>query len=188
MSEPTKAEAAFAYERLTKALKDYGPLPTEKGKPRVVKANEFMYMQMHLDGAFQFKHSDTRNYVFVKPTGKLEIPKGGSFMLGFFDSFQEDVELTQFRRLSTLQSERAQSLSEAEAFPWHVPAEADKAVKDSLWKLLTVKLAMDKMEEIPNGLQPFYEQTMKAVSASETLTRETHQLRQMAKRLFAQGW
>jgi len=186
MSEPTKAEAAFAYERLTKALKDYGPLPTEKGKPRVVKANEFMYMQMHLDGAFQFKHSGTRNYVFVQPTGKLEIPTGGSFMLGFFDSFQEDVELTQFRRLSTLQSERTQAVYEAKAFPWHVPAEVDGLVTKVYLDLHTVKAAMDSMEEIPKSLQPLYDQTGKALAAQDKLRVETQQLREMAKRSFAQ--
>jgi len=105
MPEPSQAETTYAFERLTKALKAYGPLPTEKGKPRVAQANEFMYMQQTSDGTFQFKHADTRNYVFVRPTGKLEIPKGGSFQLGFFDSFSEDY--SEFHRLSTPTWERS---------------------------------------------------------------------------------
>jgi len=182
MPEPTKAETDFAFERLTQALKDHGPVPTKKGKPREAKVSEFMYMGQEKTGAFSFKHGDSRNYVFVLPTGKLEIPKGGSFTGGTFDVFESD--LGEFARLSTLQGERAQSLSEAAAFPWHVPAEAAQLTVDVLLALHKFKAAFDRVEEIPKDLQPLYDQTMKALAEQDRLAKEVHQLREMAKRSF----
>lgn len=185
MPEPSQAETAYAFERLTKALKAYGPLPTEKGKPRVAQANEFMYMQQTSDGTFQFKHADTRNYVFVKPDGKLVIPTGGSFMRGFFDSFNE--EYVEFRRLSTPLGERlAESGMPSVAFPWHLPAQADQAATDTYMKLLAFKGAMDRMEEIPADLRPFYDQTGKAIDAVYKVQKETHQLAMSLRKLAKQ--
>jgi hypothetical protein len=182
--EPSQAETAYAFERLTKALKAYGPLPTEKGKPRGALANEFMYMQQTSDGTFQFKHADTRNYVFVRPNGKLEIPKGGSFMQGFFDAFHE--EYTEFKRLSTPLAERASvSVTEAASFPWHLAAEADRAATDSYMKLGAFKGAMDQMEEIPADLRPYYDQTGKAIDAAYKLQQETHQLMMTVRKASA---
>jgi hypothetical protein len=49
------------------------------------KATDFMLMQVQPNGAIQFKHNQTRNYVLLLPDGKLLIPANGqSFMLGYF--------------------------------------------------------------------------------------------------------
>lgn len=49
------------------------------------KADEFMLMQVQPNGAIQFKHNETRNYVLLLPDGKLLIPENGQpFMLGYF--------------------------------------------------------------------------------------------------------
>lgn len=186
MPEPSQAETAYAFERLTKALKAYGPLPTKKGKPRVAQAKEFMYMQQTSDGTFQFKHADTRNYVFVVSfgNGRLEIPKGGAFMHGFFDAFNE--EYTEFKRLSTPLAERASvSVTEAASFPWHLAAEADRHATDSYMKLGAFKGAMDQMEEIPADLRPYYDQTGKAIDAAYKLQQETHQLMMTVRKASA---
>lgn len=68
-------------------------LPCENSPARVCSADEFMLMQV-IDGVGQFKHSDTRNYVFVLPSKEpnkayeLYVPvTTAPFNLGFFDKF-----------------------------------------------------------------------------------------------------
>lgn len=110
MLEPSKAEIAFAFELLAQALKAYGPLPTRQGKPRKADPAEFMYMQRDpSSGTFLFKHADTRNYVYVSPTGKLEIPTGGSFRQGVFDVF-EARDRTIRRTSDQMQAEQVGSI------------------------------------------------------------------------------
>jgi len=49
------------------------------------KATDFQLMGVKPNGAAQFKHSETRNYVLLLPDGKLLIPANGqAFMLGYF--------------------------------------------------------------------------------------------------------
>ena len=61
MTEQDVADMWF--ERLAKVLKDR-KLPCEHGPARECRPDEFMFMGTSL-GAGQFKHRDTRNYVYV---------------------------------------------------------------------------------------------------------------------------
>lgn len=67
------------------------PLRTEKGSHRIAHAAEFMFMHIDAAGCVGFKHSHTRNYVFLipDPDGKsyeLYVPSDNKpFMLGTFD-------------------------------------------------------------------------------------------------------
>jgi len=48
-------------------------------------ADDFMLMRVRDDGTLDFKHRDTRNYLFVLPDGRLLIPDTGApFALGYF--------------------------------------------------------------------------------------------------------
>ena len=61
-------------------------LDTEETKPRTPKASEFMLMHVTEDNVVGFKHSMTRNYVYIYPGNKLYVPKNQTpFMRGFFD-------------------------------------------------------------------------------------------------------
>lgn len=78
-------EQAWAW--LTDALK-HRRLPTSNGQDRVVAPSEFMLMNEEpRGGRWQFKHHDTRNYVFVDAkNGKLIVPQTTEpFMRGQFD-------------------------------------------------------------------------------------------------------
>lgn len=48
-------------------------------------ADDFMLMRVRDDGTLDFKHRDTRNYLFVLPDGRMLIPDTGApFALGHF--------------------------------------------------------------------------------------------------------
>jgi hypothetical protein len=80
------------------------PLPQESDKPRIASADEFMLMTMQRSGRIDFKHRDTRNYVYLVPAPKddvlgrfgvlndgwrLEVPfTSEPFKRGYFDKFQ----------------------------------------------------------------------------------------------------
>ena len=75
------------FRLLEAALEKYGPLPTEDGGSRHVSATEFMLMQPDpVQGHYQFKHSRTRNYVFLNARrGILVVPQTDqAFKRGFF--------------------------------------------------------------------------------------------------------
>jgi len=57
---------------------------TQHRGQRYLTASEFMFMG-HREGADQFKHIVTRNYIFVRD-GKLIVPQTNKvFLRGFFD-------------------------------------------------------------------------------------------------------
>lgn len=61
------------------------PLPTEDGNTVQCDLGDFMLVGVDdATGAAHFKNTVTRNYLYVGADGKLEIPTGGSFRLGFF--------------------------------------------------------------------------------------------------------
>jgi len=60
-------------------------LPTEDGSSRLAQADEFMLMQIDSRDRVQFKHVDTRNYLYLNPDDSISIPVGSVFHLGFFD-------------------------------------------------------------------------------------------------------
>ena len=68
----------------------------------------------------------------------------------------------------------------AGSFPWHLAAEADEAMTEAYLKLHSMKAAFDRMEEIPNGLKPLYDQILKAAGTVDK--KETYQLRMMTKK------
>jgi hypothetical protein len=70
-----------------------------------------------------------------------------------------------------------------EPFPYHKPAEADEGITKVYLALHSFKFGFDQMEEIPKNFLPIYDQTMKTLSAVMKAQEETHQLRQMAKKL-----
>ena len=60
-------------------------LRTYTGRYRYASVDEFMFMGIDKKGRKQFKHSFTRNYVFVED-GRLIVPRTGQpFLLGFFE-------------------------------------------------------------------------------------------------------
>lgn len=75
-----------AFEQLVEAL-ETAFLPTKDGKHRKADADEFMLMTPSpINGQWQFKHAPTRNYLLVSETsGKITIPTGGAFFMGYFD-------------------------------------------------------------------------------------------------------
>lgn len=78
-----------AWDWLKNALRRQ-KLPTSSGVPRQVDAREFMLMNPEpVKGQWQFKHSDTRNYVFIDArSGKMTVPQTAQpFMKGEFDKF-----------------------------------------------------------------------------------------------------
>jgi hypothetical protein len=81
---PTPEEIKTKFERLDAALQST-PLPTLSGQTRKAKAGEFMWMQSSHLGE-QFKHSDSRNYLYLKVDGTIEIPDTReAFKQGVFD-------------------------------------------------------------------------------------------------------
>jgi hypothetical protein len=71
---PTTADVEPQFERLQIAL-DKVQLEREEGKFTRATSDEFMLMQFGEDGEAQFKHRDSRNYVYLFPNGRLFIPK-----------------------------------------------------------------------------------------------------------------
>ena len=62
------------------------------------------------------------------------------------------------------------------------PAEADDAMGEAYRTLISFKLGLDRMEEIPKDLLPLYDQAGKAIDLIVKAQRETYQLREMARR------
>lgn len=87
-----QAQIAVWFERLIPLLA-VQKLPCENGPARFADVHEFMLMQYD-NNCGRFKHSDQRNYIYVKRTisgFKLEIPISQEpFHLGFFDKFEFD--------------------------------------------------------------------------------------------------
>jgi hypothetical protein len=75
MSMPkNQAEVDAQFARLEVALANV-PLKREAGHKEIAKADEFMLMQFGAQGEVQFKHRETRNYVFLFPSGRLFVPE-----------------------------------------------------------------------------------------------------------------
>lgn len=84
----TNTQVQALFDKLTEALK-MKSLPTSKGTLRQAKASEFMLMHTDAQGRTGFKHSDTRNYLFLMPDGTLYVPQTKEpFMRGEFDLFE----------------------------------------------------------------------------------------------------
>lgn len=71
---PTADEVKTQFERLQVALANV-PLKRAAGFKQIVPVDEFMLMQIGDKGEAQFKHRDTRNYVYLFPTGRLFVPE-----------------------------------------------------------------------------------------------------------------
>ena len=82
--EMTRADINKQFARLEIALNS-AMLPTSKG-PRKASAKEFMLMNKRTDG-WAFKHIDSRNYIYLLDNGQIDIPVGGMFKEGVFDTF-----------------------------------------------------------------------------------------------------
>lgn len=63
------------------------------------------------------------------------------------------------------------------------PAAADEAVGEAYRALVNFKLGLDSMHEIPSHLKAVYGQVGQAIDIATKLRAETHQLREMVKRL-----
>jgi hypothetical protein len=79
----TPATVRVAFGLLSSALERYR-LPTSSGAYRTAKAHEFMLMQ-ESKGRFDFKHRDSRNYLWMFPDGRIVTPAGGSFHQATYD-------------------------------------------------------------------------------------------------------
>lgn len=92
---------SMAFKMLGSAL-GKTKLPTQSGEMRRADPNEFMYMQTiggelryqpggktsfdPSNAIMMFKHSDTRNYVYLRADGRFEVPKENKpFFMGYFD-------------------------------------------------------------------------------------------------------
>jgi len=87
--EEKKSPEDVAWEQL-KAYLRRNKLPTSTGRDRFVDVSEFMLMQPKpVRGHWQFKHSGTRNYVFVEArSGRVVVPKTDKpFNRGEFDKY-----------------------------------------------------------------------------------------------------
>lgn len=86
MSLLTDADIRRGFNKLTKALSET-KLPCKNGPHRWATADEFMCMGYDFSrGHWQFKHADSRNYLFVGKDGRLNIPMTDEpFFLGYFD-------------------------------------------------------------------------------------------------------
>jgi len=86
MEYPNEHEAENLFAKLAVMLQ-VRPLYTESGITRFAAAGEFMLMGIGDKGEVQFKHSYTRNYVFLLENGELLVPMTRqAFMQGFFDA------------------------------------------------------------------------------------------------------
>lgn len=63
------------------------------------------------------------------------------------------------------------------------PAEADGSLSSAYQALHLFKLGLDDMEEIPADLMPLYRQVMKTLDKVATAKQETHQLREMVRKI-----
>jgi hypothetical protein len=103
--EESMGDSREAFRLLAKSLKRE-KLPVEHGRARKnVDADEFMFMgpgSSHGKAVWQFKHRDTRNYLWVVTTsGRIIVPKTGKpFQKGFFDvpSKEQDAKLMAWGR------------------------------------------------------------------------------------------
>jgi hypothetical protein len=72
------------WARLDNAL-TFCLLLDEQGRKRQHRAHEFMLMHVNADGTQAFKHSGSRNYIFLLPSGSLYVPvTQEAFMRGTF--------------------------------------------------------------------------------------------------------
>jgi hypothetical protein len=72
------------WARLDNAL-TFCLLLDDLGRKRQHRASEFMLMHVEADGTQAFKHSSTRNYLFLLPSGALYVPvTREAFMRGTF--------------------------------------------------------------------------------------------------------
>ena len=85
--QPSREEGQMAYVHLADELRR-NKLPLSDGTYRTAKPKEFMLMDS-TDRVWRFKHSDSRNYLYVdKRTKKIVIPATGKpFNMGTFDKF-----------------------------------------------------------------------------------------------------
>lgn len=75
-----------SFSMLQQSLKRFA-LPTEDSGNRFASVEEFMLMNISGD-LVHFKHILTRNYLYLdRFTGKISIPVGKPFHLGFFDEY-----------------------------------------------------------------------------------------------------
>lgn len=74
---------------------------------------------------------------------------------------------------------------EAAGFPAHIPSQVDETLGTAFRSLMSLKFAMDRMEEIPKDLQGIYNQTMKAADKVAAARQETHQLQALMRRFAA---
>jgi hypothetical protein len=65
---------------------------------------------------------------------------------------------------------------------WHKAAEADEATGDAYRKLVSLKLEIDRFEEIPKDLMPLYQSINKAMGALGKARDETNTVRELVKR------
>ena len=81
---PEQEKADYWFDVLADLLQDR-PMYSTDGIRHDVSADEFMLMGITDYGVVQFKHRNTRNYVFVE-NGELTVPKTQqAFTRGFFD-------------------------------------------------------------------------------------------------------
>jgi hypothetical protein len=84
-----------AFERLAQAMKDgrfrwgdgcaCGWKDAQGETIDAPEATDFMIMRIRDNGVVDFKHNQTRNYVFLLPDGSIMIPDNGApFALGYF--------------------------------------------------------------------------------------------------------
>lgn len=64
------------------------------------------------------------------------------------------------------------------------PAEADEALVTAYLALHSLKATLDKFDELPAHLMPYYKQTMKALGLLEPAQREVQQLRGMMRSIL----
>lgn len=100
-----KDEIQICYQKLEAALQAL-PLPTSTpGFHRTAKAEEFMLMHEDEEKRLGFKHTHTRNYIFLLPEGEIFVPQTKEpFLQGEFDcsSLEEDQKNSQGKRTSQM--------------------------------------------------------------------------------------
>ena len=84
-SRLSRKEIDNHFNRLDKTLRVI-EVNTKKGPTRKASASEFMLMEMLEEGVVSFKHSISRQYLFLLPTGEIHIPTTKNpHLQGFFD-------------------------------------------------------------------------------------------------------
>ena len=71
----------------------------------------------------------------------------------------------------------------ADSLPLHKPAEADEALGQAYNSLVSFKMAIDRMEEIPKDLHGIYDEIGKAISKVADARKHTTQVRMLARRM-----